>query len=159
MKIFIIVVAVILCLVALVALVKKKVVIVDAKARIADLPAIFSRLQATEQDGNFAALMFTQPGKRSPDEAINLQFSIERSHIGLDWVLLAPTNIRDKERFIKFVSNRGYKVVEREMNQVRYVRVEEGGSLPALCKSVICELYSISPETEMDLIPEGFTWP
>ena len=90
---------------------------------------------------------------------MNLQFSIEQSRVGLDWVLLAPSNVRDKERFAQFASARGYRVFEREMNKVKYLRVEDGGSLPDLCKAVIHDLYFISPESQLDLLTDGFAWP
>jgi hypothetical protein len=141
------------------ALARKRVrIVVGGKVKLADIPAIFEKLHATPIDGNFAVFIFNPPGKQSRDEAINIQFSIENGTSGLDWVLLGASNITDKERFTKFASQRGYQVTEKEGNNVKYLRVE-AGDLPALCAAVIREMYSLPEGTELDLIPEGFTWP
>jgi hypothetical protein len=145
----------IVILVSFVALLKNRIV-VEPKVKIADVPGIFEKLRATEKDGSFAVLAFTPPGE---SEAVNIQFSIEGGRTGLDWVLIGPLNIRDKEKFARFADKLGYRVSEREMNNVKYLRVEEGGSLPQLCQASISSLYSVPPEAELDLIPQGFTWP
>jgi len=141
------------------ALAKKRFVAANVKVKIADIPSIFERLHATAKEGSFAVFMFTPPGEPSPDGAINLQFSVEGGRVGLDWVLIAPSNVRDQARFVQFAERLGYRVAEREMNQVKYLRIEEGGSLPRLCESTIRDLYSLSPDSDLDLIPEGFSWP
>jgi len=156
MKTLLIVLVVVVVLVVIFVLAKKRV---EVKVKMADIPAIFEKLRAVEKDGSFAVFIFMPPGKESSDEAINVQFSIEQGRIGFDWVLLGPSNIRDKEKFVQFAEGLGYKVVEREMNNVKYLRVEEGGSLPSLCEASIRDLYSISSDAELGLIPEGFTWP
>ena len=129
----------------------------EVKVKMADIPAIFKKLQAVGKDGSFAVFIFMPPGKSSPDEAINVQFSIERGQIGFDWVLLGPANIRDKEKYVQLAGRLGYKVVEREMNNVKYLRAEEG-DLPSLCEASIRDLYSIPSDAELGLIPEGFSW-
>ena len=136
----------------------KKLVVGDVTVKMADIPAIFEKLRIGGKDGSFAVFIFTPPGKASPDEAINLQFSIEQGQIGLDWVLLGPLNLRDKEKFLQFAGKLGYKVVAREGNKVKYLRVEEG-DLPKLCEASIRDLYAISSDTGLGFIPEGFTWP
>lgn len=149
----------VLVFVAIILLLRKKIVFAGSNTTIAELPVILDRLEGTRKDGNFAAFMFVPPGRRSPKEAVNLQFSLEQDRLGLDWVLLAPANIEDKERFAQFATVRGYQVMEREMNDVKYLRVEEGGDLQALGTAVICELYAMAPESPLDLISEGFPWP
>ena len=159
MKTILIVLVVVVFLVIVFTLAKKKIIAPEVKVKMADIPAIFEKLRAVAKDGSFAVFIFTPPEKMSQDEAINVQFSIEQGQIGFDWVLLGPSNIRDKEKFVQLAGRLGYKVVEREMNNVKYLRVEEGGSLPKLCEASIRDLYSISSEAELVLIPEGFTWP
>jgi len=44
------------------------------------------------------------------------------------------------------------------MNQVKYLRTEDG-DLPRLCQKVVCDLYEKNPETKLDLVVEGFSWP
>jgi hypothetical protein len=159
MKTILLVVGGIGILVAVLVFAKKKVVAAEVKVKMADIPSIFEKLRATAKDGSFAVFIFTPPGKSSPDEAVNIQFSIEGGRAGLDWVLLGQPNIRDKEKFVQLGRKLGYRIVEREMNGVKYLRVEEGGSLPRLCEASIRDLYRIPSDAELDLIPEGFTWP
>jgi hypothetical protein len=155
-----IVLIVAIVLVVIFVLAKKKIhIAAETKVKMADIPPIFEKLRAVEKDGSFAVFIYTPPGKEPSNEAINIQFSIEGGRIGFDWVLIGPLNIRDKDKFVQLAGKLGYKIVEREMNNVKYLRVEEGGSLPRLCEASLRELYSISAETELDLIPEGFTWP
>lgn len=131
----------------------------EAKVTMADIPAVYDKLRASSKDGHFAVFMFMPTGSQPSDDAINVQLSVEGGRVGLDWVLLGSQNIRDKERFIQLAANLGYQVMDREMNGVKYLRVEDGGSLPRLCEATIRELYSISPAAELDLLPEGFAWP
>lgn len=153
-----ILVAVILTFCVVFVLAKKRFVAAEAKVKITDIPAIFEKLQAAKKDGSFAVFCFLPPGGQSSKDAINVQFSIEGGRIGFDWVLIGPSNIRDKDKFAQIAERQGYKIVEREMNNVRYLRVEEG-NLPELCRASIRDLYSMSPDTELLLIPNGFSWP
>jgi hypothetical protein len=157
MKIVLIILVVAVVLVVVFALTKMKIV-TGAKVKMVDIPAIFEKVRASGKDGSFATLAFCPPGTTSPDEAINVQFSVEGGRIGVDWVLLGPPNIRDKEKFVQLAGSLGYKVVEREMNNVKYLRVEDG-NLPRLCEASIRDLYSIPSDAELELIPDGFTWP
>jgi uncharacterized protein (DUF1810 family) len=158
MKTILIVLVVVVVLVLIFTLAKKRFVATEAKVKMADIPAIFEKLRAVGKNGSFAVFIFMPPGKASPDEAINVQFSMERGQIGFDWVLLGPANIRDKEKFVQLAGRLGYKVVDREMNNVKYLRVDEG-DLPSLCEASIRDLYSIPSDAEMGMIPEGFKWP
>jgi hypothetical protein len=136
----------------------KSRIVTGAKVKMADISAIFDKLKATGKDANFAVFVFTPPGKKSPDDAINVQFSIEGGRIGFDWVLLGPANIRDKEKFVQLAGSLGYKVLTCEGNKVKYLRVEDG-DLPKLCEASIRDLYSIPLDEVLELIPEGFEWP
>ena len=49
-------------------------------------------------------------------------------------------------------------MTEREMNNVRYLRVE-GSDLDKLGMSIIVELYRIEPNAQLELITKGFEWP
>ena len=49
-------------------------------------------------------------------------------------------------------------MTEREMNNVRYLRVE-GRDLDKLGTSIIGELYGIPRSAELELITEGLEWP
>jgi len=49
-------------------------------------------------------------------------------------------------------------MTEREMNKVRYLRVE-GHDLDKLGTSIIVEFYGIPRNAVLGLITEGFEWP
>jgi len=152
--------SILICITVVVVLlfVVKSRIVKGAKVKIADIPAIFDKLKATGKDANFVAFCFGASEKSSTDNTVNVQFSIEGGRIGFDWVLLAPQNIRDNDKFVQFAGKLGYKAFECEGNDVKYLRVEDG-DLPKLCEATIRDLYSISSDTELDLIPEGFKWP
>ena len=101
--------------------------------------------------------MFNTPDRPGPDNALNLQVSVEQGRAGFDWVLLAPRNIEDRERFMRFATDAGYQVEAREMNRVTYLRVE-GGDLAALLSGVVVKLYGVSESMQLDMIAEGFAW-
>jgi hypothetical protein len=92
------------------------------------------------------------------DDTLNIQFSIEDGEIGLDWCLLAQTNIRDREKFDRFAASLGYSSRFKVMNDVEYLRIEEG-DLPSLCTKVIREMYGQAPDATLDMVVEGFKWP
>jgi len=125
-------------------------------ASVADVPAIVAKL-ATCQDDSFAVFMFDSPFSPKGD-AVNLQYSVENGAVGLDWVLLSETNIVDKEKVSAFAAQLGHPMTEREMNNVRYLRVE-GSDLDKLGMSIIVELYRIEPNAQLELITKGFEWP
>ena len=124
-------------------------------ATVADIPAVVAKL-ATCKDGSFAVFMFDSPLSPGGD-AVNLQYSVEHGAVGLDWVLLGKTNIADKKRVSAFASQLGHFMTKREMNNVRYLRVE-GRDLDKLGTSIIVELYGIPRDAQLGLIPEGFEW-
>jgi hypothetical protein len=92
------------------------------------LPAVVEQLRKTGGDGAWAVFMFrtTVPSTETTDDYLNLQYSIERRTVGLDWVLLGPRNYADKEALTNFIRRRRHKVEIREMNDVAYLRVEDG---------------------------------
>jgi hypothetical protein len=144
--------------VAIVLLIVKSRIVPDVKVKTADIPLIYEKLKSTGKDANFAVFAFTPPEASSVDDAINIQFSIDKGKIGVDWVLIGGHNIQDKGKFAQFAGQLGYTVTALEMNHVKYLRVEDG-DLPKLCEAVISNLYSMPRDTDLHLIPQGFTWP
>jgi hypothetical protein len=130
----------------------------ELNVKVADVPAIFQKLKATGKDSSFAVFAFVPPGYASDRDAINIQFSIDEGKIGVDWVLLGQPNNRDQEKFTRFAKDLGYTVSQREMNNVRFLRVENG-DLPTLCQGTISDLYAVPQGIDLLLIPGGFTWP
>jgi hypothetical protein len=100
--------------------------------------------------------MFVPPGS-SDGEAVNLQYSIERGTVGLDWVLISPRNIADQAKVSQLASKHGFLLNEREMNGVRYLRAS-GSGISELGTKIIEEFYKIDPGTKMEMITEGFQW-
>lgn len=125
--------------------------------RVADAPRVLQQLQASGSDGSFAVFMFNAPNGAGADHVVNLQFSIEGGRPGLDWVLMAPQNIRDQDRFVRLAEDLGYTAEAREMNDVRYLRVEHG-DLARLSMAVMQDLYGFQPTDEVELLVEGFDW-
>ncbi|HEY3762039.1 MAG TPA: hypothetical protein VGN23_09860 [Verrucomicrobiae bacterium] len=138
---------------------KKKVAIAATpECTLEQIPEVFSRLKQEGTNGSFAVFMFQPPDSSKTDDAINIQFSIEQGKIGVDWCLIGPINIRDKDKLEQFLSTHKYKYQLREMNGMKYVRVEEG-NLPGLCQKVIKDLYAQRPDVKLDMVVEGFSWP
>jgi hypothetical protein len=121
-----------------------------------DLPEVVSQLDRSSKDGNFAVLMFDPPGA-TDSESVNLQYSIERGVVGMDWVLLDPRNIADRDKIIEFASKLGYRLEAQEMNGVHYLRVTGNGILELGAK-IVQDFYHIGPDTKLEIITEGFDW-
>jgi hypothetical protein len=151
----IVILVIIALVVALVPLVRRRIV-PTRSATVADIPAILAKL-ATLKDGSFAVFMFDSPLVHGGD-AVNLQYSVEQGAVGLDWVLLGKTNIADKAKVSAFAAELGHPMTEREINNARYLRVE-GNGLDKLGTSMIVEFYGIPRNAELGLITEGFEWP
>jgi hypothetical protein len=153
MKTPLIIVAVVAAVVVLALAVVRSRVVRPVRVTVGEIPRVLAAVSASTRTPTFAAFAFTT----SDGTAVNLQFSLEDGRPGFDWVLLAPGNIRDKDGFIAFVLGRGYSYIERTMNGVTYLRVEDG-DLAQLCSDVITRFYARSREEPMDLIVEGFEW-
>ena len=127
------------------------------QVHIADVPMVFQQLRESGSEGAFAVFMFTDHGRLGEENGINLQFSIENGIIGLDWVLLAPVNVRDEQRVFDFLKARHAKPRRVTENGVTYLRAEEG-DLVQLCQHIMSGLYGIKATEAVDLLPEGFSW-
>ena len=124
---------------------------------ISDVPMVFQQLRQHGSDGSFAVFMFSDHGKPGEQNDINLQFSIENGTVGLDWVLLAPVNVRDEQRVFEFLKARHAKPRRLTENEVTYLRVEEG-DLVQLCQHIMSGLYGVKASDGVDMLPEGFAW-
>jgi hypothetical protein len=123
---------------------------------VADIPTILARL-STAKDGSFAAFMLGPPFSQQTD-AINPQYSVEHGTVGLDWVLLSPANVADRDKVSAFAAELGHPMSERVMNKVNYLRTE-GDALDRLGTSIIVELYGMPRTADLEFIPGGFEWP
>jgi hypothetical protein len=155
MKIVLIITAGLIGIVLLMFLVRSRIAPTYSVAA-SEIPEVISQLQRSAKDGHFAVLIFVPPSS-TDGEAINLQYSIEGGVVGFDWVLIGPRNVADKAKVIEIASKLGYRLEEREMNNVHYLRVA-GSGISELGARVIQDLYKIDPNTKLEMITEGFKW-
>ena len=98
--------------------------------------------------------MFSVPA--NDDETLpNLQYSIEDSQVGLDWVLIAPPNIKDESRLTEFIKRNGYTVSKKDVNEVSYLRVE-GSGIEELGIKILRDFHKLPADTRLGLVVEGF---
>ena len=122
----------------------------------ADVAAVYKALQATGKDGSFA--VFIPPPLPGDDGAATVQFSIERGKAGLDWELLNPINIRDKDRFVELLSESGVRYQEVNRGNIDVLRTEDSRA-PELCRQILERLYGVPAGVGVELIAESFEWP
>ena len=126
--------------------------------KVKQIPEVVEQLKDKGRDSSFAVLMFDPPKlSRNKKNDINLQYSIEYGIIGLDWVSLGPRNIKDKRRIYNFLKQHRYKVLDLEMNNVRYLRIENDDIALAGIQ-VITEFYGLTHNEEIELLVDGFKW-
>jgi hypothetical protein len=129
---------------------------VEVNAR--DLPALVEALSGGSEDVRYAALIFSASDRPSEQDVLNLQFSFENGKVGFDWVLLAPRNIEDQEKFRAFAREHGVEPVSLTMNGVSYIRVEDT-DVAKFASLVMTEMYSLPPDRPLGLVYQGFDWP
>jgi hypothetical protein len=123
-----------------------------------EVPDILTALSSTGLDGNFAVFLFGPEGQPPASvDALNIQFSIEGGHVGIDWVLLAPLNLESQSRFVEFFERKGRPVARREQNQVKYLRVE-GERLAELMREFLVSEFKVGDDQTVYLIAQGFPW-
>jgi hypothetical protein len=129
----------------------------ESLVTVEQMPAVVAKLQREGKDSSFAVFMFEPRAGEPKKVSVNLQFSIENGVTGLDWVLLSPRNIADKEALSAFIASSGHAVSEHEMNDVKYLRVE-GSGVSELGVKICREFYHLTPDEKMELLAEGFEW-
>jgi len=123
---------------------------------VSQIPSIIEKLLLGKGDPRYAVLMFI-PLDSLDREHVNLQYSMVEGAVGLDWVLLGGRNIKDAEAIKGFARSRGFELKPREMNQVRFLRLE-GPGFAELGMSLITDFYHYKPTTKIKLLVEGFEW-
>jgi hypothetical protein len=137
---------------------RKKFLGATSACTVDQIPAVFDCLRREGKEGSFAVFMFQPTNAPKAEDAVNIQFSIEDGHAGLDWCLIGSTNVRDRKKVERFTAALGCAARLREMNQVKYLRIEQG-DLPHLCQKVIIDLYAQRPDAKLTMVLEGFSWP
>jgi len=88
-------------------------------------------------------------------DAINLQLSMERGHLGLDWVLVSPANVADRAKVEACIRRHGHSVRELEVNGVRYLPAEDG-DVSALASAILRGLHQLGPKAALETVADGF---
>jgi hypothetical protein len=133
-------------------------IMTPSSVSVSQIPAVFDQLKTAHQDASWAVFVFYPAGEPATDQSVvNLQYSVANGSIGLDWVLLAPRNIADKDKIAAFIKERHYTVSERELNGVRFLRVEDG-DLVQLGTQIVGEFYHVPKDTQMEFNKDGFDW-
>lgn len=123
-----------------------------------DLPAIVEAMSRASTPVRYAGLTFGTPDRPSDEDAVNLNISVENGKVGFDWVLLAPRNIEDQEKFRTFARSQGYEPRHRTMNGVSYLRVQPP-DVATFAASVVTKMYHLPPNEPLGLFHDGFDWP
>jgi hypothetical protein len=156
MKMLLVIIVVVAAIV-LVVLTKQPRVTPTYRVTIDEIPHVLAKLSVSAVSPTFAVFMFSTPDRPGHSNVLNIQFSIENGRPGFDWVLLAPRNIEDKDRYLEFARAAGFLPKVMEMNGVKYLRVEEG-DIAQLCERVITSMYGRPKSEKIELIVEGFKW-
>jgi hypothetical protein len=127
----------------------------EVHATVAQIGRVFESLSAATSEPAWVVISFTTPERPRANDAVDLQFFKENGRVGFDWTLVSPRNIEDEARFVAFARSAGFEPRRQETNGVHYYRVDDGDVLH-LCRTLITGLYGRPPETEIELIFEGF---
>jgi len=130
----------------------------ETEVRADDLPALVEAMSRGTGTVRYAALIFTTPDRPSDEDVLNLQVSVENGKAGFDWVLLAPRNIQDQDKFKIFARAYGFEPAARLENGVSYLRVESP-DVAQFATKVVTEMYHYPRNEPMGLVYEGFEWP
>jgi hypothetical protein len=123
----------------------------DHPVGLEDIPLIFERLVQAKRDGSFAVLLFGRDGGApAKDGALNVQFSLEEGRVGLDWVLLAPLNVRARKNVAAFLRRNGRTLRRLEGNGVKYLRTEDG-DLVRLCQNLLQKQFGATATQRLTL--------
>ncbi|HTO54736.1 MAG TPA: hypothetical protein VMR50_15230 [Myxococcota bacterium] len=121
-----------------------------------DLPKIIELLRAAPEE-SFADLLFRPPEADPKEDPAFIQYSIEQGQLGFDWVLTSSRNEGDCDAIRAFIARQHLSVSDRELNQVRYLRVE-GPGCESLGRKILNEFYRIPRDAPLEMITEGFDW-
>jgi hypothetical protein len=121
----------------------------DLKVNLDTVPTILKEVADSGKQGTFATFAIEHN-----NDSINIQFSYEDGHVGLDWVLLGDANIQDKDKFEEHLKSQGIKFQSRILNNVSYLRVTQG-DLAQICIDVLVKLYGIKKEDLFDVYYQG----
>jgi hypothetical protein len=125
-------------------------------ATLDDIDLFYEALNKIKNDGAFVVFI-PGPPRVGESDVLNIQFSRENGTIGLDWVLLSPVNLKEKETFLEICKRHNVAVKELGENDCKYLRIEDG-DIVVLCKEAITSLYPDLQGKCLDLVVEGLEW-
>jgi TonB family protein len=127
-----------------------------SRVKVSQVLEVVRQLQVTGAESSFVVFMFDPSGAvANGDTAVNLQYSVEKGRLGLDWVLLSPPNIADKADLVEFASAHQHQLLPREENGVHYLRVEDD-AIASFGMQILTEFYHLGLDRDLDLIVAGF---
>ena len=128
-------------------------------ARITQIPALVAYLRRKAVSPSYIIFSTHRPDVDGEDDeqAINLQYAIQGGVLGLEWVHIMARNQTDRQMVVEYIRRHGHEVLERELNGVRYLRVENG-DLPKLGHDLLTDIYGVQPDTELGLFLGWITW-
>lgn len=130
----------------------------QAEVQTDELPALVEAMSRGSAEPRWATLMFNTPDRPSDEDAVALQVSFENGKAGFDWILLAPRNIGDQEKFRTFAAAHGFEPVAKTINGVSYLRLEPA-DVAEFTARVVTDMYHRPPDQPLALVHEGFDWP
>jgi len=123
-----------------------------------DIPDIVAQLWATGKHSSFAVLMFSPPSPRKlHDPVVNLQYAMQGQKVGLEWVLLGPRNCDDRNGLVEFITQSGHSVMEQEIDEVAYLRVE-GSDIADLGMRIVTDFYHVEANATLGLLVSWFPY-
>lgn len=131
----------------------------EFSVRAFQIPDVVEQLRRKGTNGSWAVLMFYTPlvSTETSDQCLNMQYAIQNGSVGLEWVLRGERNREDKERLIDFIKAQGHSVFETDLNEVNYLRVEDGDIGDPGIK-IVTDLYQVSQDYKLGLIVSGFQY-
>jgi hypothetical protein len=122
---------------------------------LSEVPVVYEQLLSTGKDGSCAIFAFF-PQLVNTEEHVEIQYCIENSKIGFEWVLIGYPKFRDQDNVKSHMDRLGYEYSLREMNGIEYLRVVNG-DLVGLVESILKEMYGITEKHRMELVAGRFT--
>ena len=108
---------------------------------VEDIGDVFRQISSQRVETSFAVFAI-QTDQGEADGGIEIQFSVEDGRAGLDWILMSPKNIAEKQKVLQYGEARGMPWQEKEMNEWVYLRIEQG-DVAGFCTSLIEDLYRV----------------
>lgn len=126
--------------------------------RPTQIPYIVRQLVRKGTDASWIVFMFetSVASAETGDRILNLQYSVEGEVVGLDWVLLGERNMADESDIARLGEAYKYRVLEREVNGVPFLRVENG-NICELGQRIVKDVYRIADDTPIGLLVDGFS--